>query len=68
MEEELAKSKQELENVYYEKDGIVDKLTVALDRKTLLEERLERSDAVVKEMEEKVISVLELLKIYNKQQ
>lgn len=67
VEEELAKSKEEVEDMTYERDEILEKLRIALDQKALLENRLERSDAVVKEMEEKVISVLELLKIYNQQ-
>ncbi|KAL8138474.1 hypothetical protein V2J09_004475 [Rumex salicifolius] len=67
VEEELAKSKNEFKEMKYERDKIIEKLRAVLDQKAVLENRLERSDAVLKETEEKVVSVLELLKIYNKE-
>ncbi|XP_021906273.1 U-box domain-containing protein 33 isoform X1 [Carica papaya] len=64
----LAKEKEELEKVKNHLDKITEELRIALEQKLNFESQLAESDQMVKELEGKIISAVELLQSYKKEQ
>jgi len=67
IEEELAKAREELEAMKSQRDMALDELRVVLDQKLLLEKQVQKSDAMEKGLEDKIISALDFLRNYKKQ-
>lgn len=67
IEDELAKAREELEAAKSQRDMALEELRVVLDQKLLIEKRVEKSDAMEKDLEDKIISALDLLRNYKKQ-
>ncbi|KAJ8450229.1 hypothetical protein Cgig2_033423 [Carnegiea gigantea] len=67
IEDELAKAREELEAAKSQRDMALEELRVVLDQKLLLEKRVQKSDAMEKDLEDKIISALDLLRSYKKQ-
>lgn len=63
-EEELKKEKEELENITSQRDKVQEELQLALDLKSSLESQLASSEVMVQELEQKIISAVELLQSY----
>ncbi|KNA15817.1 hypothetical protein SOVF_094750 isoform B [Spinacia oleracea] len=66
LEDELAKTKEILESTKMERDMALDELRVAVDQKLLLKNRAEKSDMMGEELEDNLISALELLQSIKK--
>jgi predicted nucleic acid-binding Zn-ribbon protein len=66
-EEALAKEKKELEKMKNQLDKVVEELQIALDQKSSLERQFAVSEQMVKELEQKIISAVELLETYEKE-
>lgn len=60
----MAKGKEELEKIKNEKDEVMEELHIALDQKRSLERQIADNDQMVKELEQKIISAVELLQNY----
>jgi len=67
IEDELAKAREELEAAKSQRDMALEELRVVLDQKLLLEKRVQKSDAMENDLEDKIISALDLLRNYKKQ-
>ncbi|GAB4861735.1 hypothetical protein Ancab_036989 [Ancistrocladus abbreviatus] len=67
IEDELAKGKEELESIKNQRDMIFDELQNAQDQKSSLESQVEKSNLMVKELEEKIVAAVELLEKYKKE-
>ncbi|KAG6748109.1 hypothetical protein POTOM_048010 [Populus tomentosa] len=74
VEEELAKEKEELEKINKEleminkeQDEVMGELCIAQGHTSLLEKQIGESDEMVKELEQKIISDVELLQNYKKE-
>jgi predicted RNase H-like nuclease (RuvC/YqgF family) len=63
-EEELKKEKEELESVMRQRDKVNEELQLALDLKSSLESQLASSEVMIQELEQKIISAVELLQSY----
>ncbi|KAM7260888.1 hypothetical protein ACFE04_026363 [Oxalis oulophora] len=64
IEEALSKEKEELEKAKKQKDEVMKELQTALDQKSLIESQIAESDESVRELEQKIISAVELLQTY----
>lgn len=67
IEEELARGREEHENIKQQLDEVVEKLRVALEHKSSLESQIASSDLMVQELEQKMFSAVELLQNYKKE-
>ncbi|TKY65436.1 U-box domain-containing protein 33 [Spatholobus suberectus] len=63
-EEELRKEKEELENMKSQRDKVKEELYLALDQKALLESQIASSELMIKELEQKIVSAVDLLQSY----
>ena len=63
-EEELQKEKEELENVKSQRDKVKEELRLALDQRSSLESQIASSEVMTKELEQKIISAVDLLQSY----
>lgn len=63
-EEELRKEKEELESVTSQRDKVNEELRLAVDLKSSLESQLASSEVMIQELEQKIISAVELLQSY----
>lgn len=63
-EEELETEKEELENFKSQADKVKEELRLAQDQKSSLESQLASSELMVKELEQKIISAVDLLQNY----
>ncbi|XP_057435649.1 U-box domain-containing protein 33-like isoform X2 [Lotus japonicus] len=63
-EEELETEKEELENLKSQADKVKEELRLAQDQKSSLESQLASSELMVKELEQKIISAVDLLQNY----
>ncbi|XP_074263327.1 U-box domain-containing protein 33-like isoform X2 [Silene latifolia] len=61
MEENIAKGKEEIENMKRLWEVVSRELRMAVDNKSLLESQIEKSNVEIKELEEKIISAVDLL-------
>ncbi|KAG6649857.1 hypothetical protein CIPAW_06G002200 [Carya illinoinensis] len=61
IEEALAGEKQEVERMRNQQDKFLKELQMVQDQKSVLEDQLEESQSIVKELEEKIISAVKLL-------
>jgi serine/threonine protein kinase len=64
IEEALSKEKEELEKMKKQMEEVMEELRIALDQKSLVESQIAESDESVKELEQKIISAVELLQTY----
>ncbi|KAI4355079.1 hypothetical protein L6164_003887 [Bauhinia variegata] len=67
VEEALEKEKVELESMKNQHNKIEEELRLALDQKSSLEIRLASTEHMVRELEQKIISAVDLLQSYNKE-
>jgi chromosome segregation ATPase len=67
-EEELEKEKQEVEKMKMQRDEIKEELRLALDLKSSLESQISSSELMIKELEQKIISAVDLLQSYKNEQ
>ncbi|GLU24281.1 hypothetical protein SLE2022_402290 [Rubroshorea leprosula] len=67
LEELLVRDKQEVLRTKNQYDGFMEELQTVNDRKAALEDRLAESQCMVKELEEKIISAVDLLISFKKQ-
>ncbi|GAB4844492.1 hypothetical protein Ancab_037870 [Ancistrocladus abbreviatus] len=67
IEDELAKGKEELESTKNQRDRIFEELQHARDQKSSVENQLEKCNIMVKELEERLFSAVELLEKYKKE-
>ncbi|XP_027927473.1 U-box domain-containing protein 33 isoform X2 [Vigna unguiculata] len=63
-EEELRKEKEELENAKRLRDKVKEELRLALDQKASLESQIASSELIIKELEQKIVSAVDLLQSY----
>ncbi|CAL0304690.1 unnamed protein product [Lupinus luteus] len=63
-EEELAKEIEELDNMKSQRDKVKEELQLALDQKSSLESQISSSELTIKELEQKIISAVDLLQSY----
>ncbi|XP_020218691.1 U-box domain-containing protein 33 [Cajanus cajan] len=63
-EEELRKEKEELENMKSLRDKVKEELRLALDQKASLENQIASSELMIKELEQKILSAVDLLQRY----
>ncbi|XP_027349803.1 U-box domain-containing protein 33 isoform X3 [Abrus precatorius] len=63
-EEELKKEKEEVENMKRQRDKVKEELQLALDQKASLESQIASSELMIKELEQKIISAVDLLQSY----
>ncbi|KAL5572863.1 hypothetical protein UlMin_022460 [Ulmus minor] len=68
IEEALRKEREVLENMKNQRDQVMEELQAAQNQKSLLENQVAESDAMVKELEQKIISAVDLLQNYKKEQ
>ncbi|KAK9914280.1 hypothetical protein M0R45_038066 [Rubus argutus] len=61
LEELLTRVRQDIEGVKDERDEIIEQVQMVKDKKLVLEGQLAESQCIVKELEEKIISAVELL-------
>ena len=66
-EEALAKEKEQLEKMKKQRDEILEELRIALDKKSLLEKQIAETDQMVKGLELRITSSLELIERYKKE-
>ncbi|KAL5796164.1 hypothetical protein ACOSQ2_000984 [Xanthoceras sorbifolium] len=67
IEEALTEEKEELEKIKNKHDEVMERLRSAIDQKLLLESQIAESDETVKELEQKIISAVDLLQNYKKE-
>lgn len=67
VEQELAKEKAKLESIKKQLSEEMEELRIAQDQKASLERELLESDLTVKELEEKILSAVELLQSYKRE-
>ncbi|KAJ9681459.1 hypothetical protein PVL29_020364 [Vitis rotundifolia] len=67
VEEALQAQGKELESLRNKQQEIMEELKISLNHKSLLENQIADSEQVVKELEEKIISAVELLQNYKKE-
>ncbi|KAI4328794.1 hypothetical protein L6164_021123 [Bauhinia variegata] len=67
VEEALEKQKVELERMKNQHDEAKEELRLALDQKSTLESQIVSSELTVKELEQKIISAVDLLQSYKKE-
>ncbi|KAG4377930.1 hypothetical protein GLYMA_18G233500v4 [Glycine max] len=63
-EEKLRKEKEELESMKSLRDKVKEELCLALDQKESLESQIASSELMVKELEQKILSAVDLLQSY----
>ncbi|XP_068485036.1 U-box domain-containing protein 33 isoform X3 [Phaseolus vulgaris] len=63
-EEELRKEKEDLENAKSLRDKVREELHLALDQKASLESQIASSELIIKELEQKIVSAVDLLQSY----
>lgn len=64
IEQTLAKEKEKLEKMKKQQDEITEELRIALDKKSLLENQIAETDQMVKGLELRITSALELMEKY----
>ncbi|KAK4849012.1 hypothetical protein QYF36_019742 [Acer negundo] len=67
IEEALANEKEELEKIKNQHGEVMERFRSAMDQKSLLESQLAEADETVKELEQKIISAVDLLQNYKKE-
>ncbi|ONI23124.1 hypothetical protein PRUPE_2G170900 [Prunus persica] len=67
IEEALAREREELEKMKKQRDEVMEELRAALDHKSLLESQIAESDQMAVNLEQKIISAVELLQNYKKE-
>lgn len=67
IEEALAKEREELEKMKNVRDEVMEELLDAQNKKSSLETQIEESNAMIKELEQKICSAVELLQNYKKE-
>lgn len=67
VEELLAKEQENLRKMKNQHDEVMEELRIALDQKSSLESQIAASEHMVEELEQKIISAVELLKTYRKE-
>ncbi|KAJ8900520.1 hypothetical protein K2173_025297 [Erythroxylum novogranatense] len=67
VEELLAKEKEEFLKMTKERDQVMEELRIALDQKSLLESEVTQLDQMEKDLEQKIISAVDLLQNYKKE-
>ncbi|KAI3441787.1 E3 ubiquitin ligase (RING-type E3 ubiquitin transferase) (Serine/threonine-protein kinase) [Psidium guajava] len=67
IEEALAKEEEELGKMKNQQDEVLEELRIALDQKSSLESQIAETDQIVKELEQKIISAVELLQSYRQE-
>ncbi|XP_028790027.1 U-box domain-containing protein 33 isoform X1 [Neltuma alba] len=67
VEEALEKEREELEGVKGKRDKVKEELRLALDQKLSLESQIESSVFMVRELQQKIISTVDLLTTYKKE-
>ncbi|KAF7844531.1 U-box domain-containing protein 33 isoform X1 [Senna tora] len=67
VEEALEQAKEELGKMKSQNDKVYQELQLALDQKSSLESQIASSEHMVKELEKKIISAVELLQSYKKE-
>lgn len=67
IEEALAKEKEELEEIKKQHNEVMGRLRSAIDQKSSLEIQIAESDEMVKDLEQKIISAVDLLQNYKKE-
>lgn len=68
IEEALVKEREELEKMKNLRDEVMEELLDAQNKKSSLETQIEESNAMIKELEQKICSAVELLQNYKKEQ
>ncbi|PON92089.1 GPCR kinase [Trema orientale] len=68
IEEALAKERGELDKMKNQRNEVWEELRAAMDQKSLLESQIAESDEMVKQLEQKILSAVELLQNYKKEQ
>ncbi|KAK7340261.1 hypothetical protein VNO77_20960 [Canavalia gladiata] len=63
-EEELKIEKEELENAKTQREKVKEELQLALDQKASLESQIASSELMIKELEQKIVSAVDLLQSY----
>ncbi|KAK9910410.1 hypothetical protein M0R45_034375 [Rubus argutus] len=63
----LAKEREELEKMKRQRDEVMGELRAALDQKSQLESQIAESDQIVKSLEQKIISAVDLLQNYKRE-
>lgn len=63
-EEELRKEKEELENMKSQQEKVKEELRLAIDQKASLESQIASSELMIKELEQKIVSAVDLLQSY----
>ncbi|OIW01127.1 hypothetical protein TanjilG_25235 [Lupinus angustifolius] len=63
-EEELAKEIEELDNIKSQRDKVKEELQLAHNQKSSLESQISSSELMIKELEQKIISAVDLLQSY----
>lgn len=67
VEEALGKENLELERLRKQQDEVNEELQISLDQKSLLESQIAEVDQTVNELEQKIVSAVELLQNYKKE-
>ena len=67
IQEALQAQRAELESLRNKREEVMEELRISRNLKSLLEKQLEESEKTVKELEEKIISAVELLQNYKKE-
>lgn len=67
IEEALVREREELDKMKKQRDEVVEELRAAQNLKTLLENQIAESDEMVKNLEQKIISAVDLLQSYKKE-
>lgn len=67
VEQELAKEKEKLESIKAQLNEQMEELRIAQDQKASLERDLLESDLTAKELEQKILSAVELLQSYKRE-
>ncbi|RDX69245.1 U-box domain-containing protein 33, partial [Mucuna pruriens] len=64
VEEELRKEKEEFENMKSQRNRVKEELRLAIDQKASLESKIASSELMIKELEQKIVSAVDLLQNY----
>ncbi|KAK3194787.1 hypothetical protein Dsin_026097 [Dipteronia sinensis] len=67
IEEALENEKEELEKIKNQHGEVMERFRSAMDQKSLLESQIAEADETVKELEQKIISAVDLLQNYKKE-
>lgn len=67
IEEALSKEEEELGKMKNQQDEVLEELRIAMDQKSSLESQIAETDQIVKELEQKIISAVELLQSYHQE-